>query len=237
MMHLIKKIKPKFWDGRASATAQQALFDYRRIWVLSIMLLIIVSLLPLSMFLIFNFNLAFRTINNENHLRTARITSNTRRTLTFFLEERLDALRFIAQGKSIEVLKSNVELLSLLRNLQMGFGGYIDIGLINEAVPFEKLEETVRERAEQLASIPASQLAAMKLVVNHAFENMGISSTQVLGPILDGLMRNTPDALAFVNRARDEGVRAVIEARDGLFGDYSQAPSDEQPDPSHVIVP
>ena len=112
-----------------------------------------------------------------------------------------------------------------------------DIGLINEAVPFDKLEETVRERAEQLASIPASQLAAMKLVVNHAFENMGISSTQVLGPILDGLMRNTPDALAFVDRAQDEGVRAVIEARDGLFGDYSQAAEDEQPDPSHVIEP
>ena len=112
-----------------------------------------------------------------------------------------------------------------------------DIGLINEAVPFDELEDTVRARAEQLASIPASQLAAMKLVVNHAFENMGISSTQVLGPVLDGLMRNTPDALAFIDRAQSEGVGAVIEARDGPFGDYSRAPAAEQPDPSHVIEP
>ncbi len=112
-----------------------------------------------------------------------------------------------------------------------------DIGLINEAVPFERLEDTVRERALQLASIPASQLAAMKLVVNHAYENMGVSSTQVLGPILDGLMRNTPDAIEFIERAEAEGVRAVIEDRDGVFGDYSQAPRDQQPDPSHVIVP
>ncbi len=112
-----------------------------------------------------------------------------------------------------------------------------DIGLINESVPFERLEATVRERAMELASIPASQLAAMKLVVNHAYENMGVSSTQVLGPILDGLMRNTPDALEFIRRAETEGVRAVIEQRDGLFGDYSQAPADQQPDPSHVIVP
>ncbi len=112
-----------------------------------------------------------------------------------------------------------------------------DVGLINEAVPFEELEDTVRERAMQLASIPASQLAAMKLVVNHAYENMGVSSTQVLGPILDGLMRNTPDALEFIERARSEGVRAVITDRDGLFGDYSQAPTDQQPDPSHVIEP
>ncbi len=95
----------------------------------------------------------------------------------------------------------------------------------------------MRRRAEQLASIPASQLAAMKLVVNHAFESMGISGTQVLGPILDGLMRNTPDALEFIERAAHEGVRRVIEDRDGPFADYSQAPPDDQPDPSHVIVP
>ncbi|HZD23054.1 MAG TPA: crotonase/enoyl-CoA hydratase family protein [Acidimicrobiia bacterium] len=111
------------------------------------------------------------------------------------------------------------------------------IGLINEAVPFDQIEDTVRMRAEQLASIPSSQLAAMKLVVNHAFENMGLFSTQTLGPILDGLMRNTPDALEFIRRAEQEGVRAVISDRDAAFGDYSQAPADEQPDPTHVITP
>ena len=41
-----------------------------------------------------------------------------------------------------------------------------DIGLINRAVPFAALEDAVHEQAQQLASIPASQLAAMKLVVN-----------------------------------------------------------------------
>lgn len=112
-----------------------------------------------------------------------------------------------------------------------------DIGLINEAVPFADLEATVRARALELASIPSSQLAAMKLVVNHAYENMGVASTQVLGPILDGLMRNTPDALEFIERAQRDGVRAVVTDRDGPFGDYSQAPKDQQPDPSHVIEP
>lgn len=110
-----------------------------------------------------------------------------------------------------------------------------DVGLINRAVPFAQLEDTVRETARQLASIPLSQLSAMKLVVNHAYENMGLASTQTLGPILDGLMRNTPEAKAFIDKAGREGVRAVIEARDGPFGDYSQAPKDEQPDPNNVI--
>jgi enoyl-CoA hydratase len=64
---------------------------------------------------------------------------------------------------------------------------------------------------------------------------MGLASTQVLGPILDGLMRNTPDAKSFIELAQAEGVRAAVARRDGPFGDYSQAPDDEQPDPSHVI--
>ena len=110
-------------------------------------------------------------------------------------------------------------------------------GLINEAVPFERLEARVAEIAGALARIPASQLAAMKLVVNHAYENMGLASTQTLGPILDGLMRNTPDAVAFIDRAASEGVRAVVADRDGPFGDYSQAPPERRPNPDNVIVP
>ncbi|MEO0595195.1 MAG: crotonase/enoyl-CoA hydratase family protein [Chloroflexota bacterium] len=110
-----------------------------------------------------------------------------------------------------------------------------EVGLINESVPFEELEATVKKRAEQLASIPSSQLAAQKLVINHAIENMGLASTQVLGPILDGLMRNTPDALNFINLAEKEGVRSAVAQRDGLFGDYSQAPADEKPNPNNII--
>jgi enoyl-CoA hydratase/carnithine racemase len=111
------------------------------------------------------------------------------------------------------------------------------IGLINVAVPFERLEAEVRRTAEQMAAVPLSQLSAMKLVVNQAYENMGLASTQTLGPILDGLMRNTPDAERFIALAGERGVRAAVAERDGPFGDYSQAPADERPDPTHVIHP
>jgi enoyl-CoA hydratase/carnithine racemase len=110
-----------------------------------------------------------------------------------------------------------------------------EIGLINAAVPFERLESEVRRAARELASVPASQLAAMKLVVNQLYENMGLAATQTLGPILDGLMRNTPDALCFIETAEREGVPAVVAMRDGPFGDYSQAPREEQPNPANVI--
>ena len=112
-----------------------------------------------------------------------------------------------------------------------------DVELINQAVPFARLEATVAERAAELAAIPASQLAAMKLVVNHAYESMGLASTQTLGPILDGLMRNTPDALRFIELAEREGVGAAARARDAAFGDYSQAGPQDRPDPGNVITP
>jgi enoyl-CoA hydratase len=110
-----------------------------------------------------------------------------------------------------------------------------EVGLINAAVPFAELEQDVARRAAELASIPSSQLAAMKLIVNQAYENMGLASTQTLGPILDGLMRNTPDAHRFIEIAEGDGVGAAVAARDGGFGDYSQAPPSEQPNPGNVI--
>src|SRR5438552_1120965 len=103
----------------------------------------------------------------------------------------------------------------------------VEVGLINKAVPFAELESEVRETAERLATVPLSQLAAMKLVVNQAFENMGLAATQTLGPILDGLMRNTPDALRWIDVAEREGVSAVAAERDRLFGDYSAAPRED----------
>jgi enoyl-CoA hydratase len=112
-----------------------------------------------------------------------------------------------------------------------------EAGLINSAVPFEELEREVAATAAQLAGIPASQLAAMKLVVNQAYENMGLASTQTLGPILDGLMRNTPDARRFIELAARDGVGAATAERDRPFGDYSQAPEDMKPSRDHVIDP
>ena len=93
----------------------------------------------------------------------------------------------------------------------------------------------MREHAAALASLPPSQLAAMKLIVNQAYENMGLASTQLLGPVLDGLMRNTPDARRFIELAEQQGVSAAVARRDGPFGDYSQAPAAAKPDPANVI--
>lgn len=107
----------------------------------------------------------------------------------------------------------------------------VQCGLVNRAIPFEHLESEAYKLAHELASIPLSQLAAMKLVVNQAYENMGLRSTQLLGSVLDGLMRNTPEALAFIEYAEQAGVPAAVAERDRLFGDYSQGTADNKPNP------
>ena len=104
-----------------------------------------------------------------------------------------------------------------------------DAELINFAVPLEELDDRVQALAEKLTRILLTQLVAMKLVVNQAYDNMGLQGTQILGPILDGIMRNTPEGRKFVHVAAREGVAGAIERRDGPFGDYSQAPRDQQP--------
>jgi enoyl-CoA hydratase len=99
-----------------------------------------------------------------------------------------------------------------------------EVELINRAVPADELEGAGLALANQLAQIPVSQLAAMKLVVNQAYENMGLRTTQMLGSVLDGYMRNTPEAHAFIDKAVTEGVPAAVAERDGPFRDYSQRP-------------
>lgn len=104
-----------------------------------------------------------------------------------------------------------------------------EVELINFAVPLEDLDARVQAEAEKLASIPLTQLISMKLIVNQTYDNMGLQSTQTLGPILDGIMRNTPEGRQFVRDANELGVKGAVVKRDRPFGDYSQAPKSEHP--------
>jgi enoyl-CoA hydratase len=104
-----------------------------------------------------------------------------------------------------------------------------EIELINFSYPLEELDQKVQQLAEKLTNIPLTQLIAMKLIVNQAYDNMGLQGTQTLGPILDGIMRNTPEGRQFVRVAATEGVKGAVTKRDGPFADYSQGAPEEKP--------
>jgi enoyl-CoA hydratase len=94
-------------------------------------------------------------------------------------------------------------------------------GLASEAVPADALPEAAMALARRVARLPANQLHMMKLLVNQAYEQMGLGVTQMIGTLLDGAARHTPEGVEFSRRALDD-VAAAVRERDAPFGDYGQ---------------
>ena len=77
----------------------------------------------------------------------------------------------------------------------------------------------------------------MKLMVNQAYENMGLAATQTLGPVLDGLMRNIPEGERLHRQGRGGG-RPRGGQPTGTRPSATTARADDQsPIPSNVIEP
>ena len=131
-MSLINMIKPHFWDTEASVSSNKSLFNYRRIWRLAILLLAVVALVPLLVMTFIDYNVTRHSLESENLLRTARTTSNTRRTVTYFMNERKNALKFVVNHQGIDSLRSSRHLKAILDSMKVSFGGFVDIGLIDE---------------------------------------------------------------------------------------------------------
>jgi enoyl-CoA hydratase len=97
------------------------------------------------------------------------------------------------------------------------------LGLASKAVPEADLSATVDEVARRLATIPANQLAMSKLLVNQAYENMGLRTTQLIGTVFDGIARHTPEGIAWRDMAMKEGFREAVRRRDAPFADYGES--------------
>jgi len=96
-------------------------------------------------------------------------------------------------------------------------------GLASECVPAAELDGAALALCRRIARLPANQLQMMKLLVNQAYEQMGLSVTQLIGTLLDGAARHTPEGVAFSRRAAQDVAAAVAE-RDAPFGDYGRGP-------------
>jgi enoyl-CoA hydratase len=88
------------------------------------------------------------------------------------------------------------------------------IGLVMDAVPADRLEARVTELVERIASVPKNQLMMQKLMINQAFDNMGLASTQMIATLFDGITRHTPEGVAFKERCEEVGFKAAVRERD-----------------------
>jgi len=98
------------------------------------------------------------------------------------------------------------------------------IGLVSKVFPKERLSAETEAYAKRYANIPANQLALNKMLINQAFENMGLRTTQMLGTFFDGVTRHTEEALRWRESFSEVGVREKNQRRDGPFEDYGERP-------------
>ena len=98
------------------------------------------------------------------------------------------------------------------------------IGLVSHVVDPTDIAELVEAEARRFANIPANQLALNKLLINQAFENMGLRTSQMLGTFFDGMTRHTEEAYQWVEGFSEKGFREVVRERDDPWEDYGSAP-------------
>jgi enoyl-CoA hydratase len=99
----------------------------------------------------------------------------------------------------------------------------VEWGLASECHPEAELDDATMALCRRVALVPSNQLHMMKVLVNQTIEQMGLHTTQLIGTLLDGAARHTPEGTAF-SKAALEDVRAAVRDRDAPFGDYGQEP-------------
>jgi enoyl-CoA hydratase len=85
---------------------------------------------------------------------------------------------------------------------------------LGESVPAADLDTEVERLADRIAGVPINQLVMQKLMINQAYDNMGLQGTQLLATLFDGIARHTPEGHWFKDLAEREGFHAAVEWRD-----------------------
>ena len=115
--------------------------------------------------------------------------------------------------------KSSEDVFFLGLNMSLASSDAVD-----RAGFIERLSEETEKYCKRFANIPSNQLALNKMLINQAFENMGLRTTQMLGTFFDGVTRHTEEALRWREDFGEVGFRETIRRRDGPFGDYGERP-------------
>ncbi len=87
-------------------------------------------------------------------------------------------------------------------------------GLIVEAVPAADLEAATERLADRIAGVPVNQLVMQKLMINQAYDNMGLHGTQILATLFDGITRHSPEGRWFQTFAAQHGFAEAVKWRD-----------------------
>ena len=98
-----------------------------------------------------------------------------------------------------------------------------EMGLVNRAVPIDRLEEETIALADRIAILPADHLAMLKVHMNRFHENMGIYSSVHSSTDLDAAGTFTSQSYQWSDHMRSGGLKEALAWRDGPYQDYRSA--------------
>ena len=93
-----------------------------------------------------------------------------------------------------------------------------EMGLVFQSAPLKELDDVVLRLTERIIGVPKNQLMMMKMMVNQAYENMGLTSTQKIATLFDGMARHSPEGVWFKKRSEKVGFKKAVAERDS--GDF-----------------
>ena len=88
------------------------------------------------------------------------------------------------------------------------------MGLVYKSCPREALDAAVDALALRMAGIPQNQLMMQKMVINQAYNQMGMETTQMIATLFDGITRHSPEGVAFKERCEEVGFKKAVVERD-----------------------
>ena len=86
--------------------------------------------------------------------------------------------------------------------------------LVVSAVPEAELEAEVMRLAGRMSGVPKNQLMMQKLLINQAYDSMGMAQTQMLASLFDGITRHSPEGQWFKHYAEEKGFHEAVRLRD-----------------------
>jgi len=97
-----------------------------------LLLMLLMSLVPLTIMAVINYNEYRRTLKGEIVEPLRGLTGKAAHSLDLYLDERLSAIRFLAYAYSLEQLSNERNLKHVFWALSSQYKGFIDLGLIDE---------------------------------------------------------------------------------------------------------
>jgi two-component system, NtrC family, sensor kinase len=162
-MSFLVKLKPKFWDHHDVASGPHTgLFDFRQKWRMIVVLSLIVTLTPLAIMMFVDYRLTQATMEEQLLVRTSSLVSSTWRTVSYFIEERKAAMKFVLLDNTVEQLNAPGRLDEILMNLQKGIGGFVDIGLVDSDGRLDTYAGPYRKEGDSLCDE-----SCFKAVIKH----------------------------------------------------------------------